>query len=90
MPNQIKDTNLDKKLNKFSGQALNVCKDQFCELDVNFIKDTSNYVDQYLHRSSVKEESLGNSRSPKIKRDLIEHEINKKIIFLIASCLIKP
>ena len=79
--NQIKDINLDKKLNKFSGQALNVCKDQFCELDVNFIKDTSNYVDQYLHRSSVKrEESFGNSRSPKNLRegDLIEHEINKK------------
>ena len=79
--NQIKDINLDKKLNKFSGQALNVCKDQFCELDVNFIKDTSNYVDKYLHRSTVKrEESFGNSRSPKNLRegDLIEHEINKK------------
>ena len=79
--NQIKSINLDKKLNKFSGKALMVCRDQFCELDVNFIENTSNYVDQYLHRSSVKrEESFGNSRSPKNLRegDLIEHEINKK------------
>ena len=79
--NQIKNSNIDKKLNKFSGQAINVCKNQFCEIDKSFIENTSNYIDQYLDRSSVKrQDPIGGSRSPKnlMEGDLLEHEINKK------------
>ena len=64
--NQIRESSIDKLLNKFSGQAINVCKNQFCEIDENFIENTSTYIDQYLHRSSVKRaDPIGGSRSPK-------------------------
>ena len=78
---QIREISLDQKLNKFSGKATGICREQFCDLDRSFIQETSLYIDKYLDRNTVaREDPIGLSQSPKNLRegDLIEHEINKK------------
>ena len=80
--NQIKEIELEKKINKYSGKGIAICKDEFCEVDKTFIEKTSLYIDNYLDKNldSLLVESKGITQSPKDLREgnLINHEINKK------------
>ena len=80
--NKIKEIELEKKINKFSGKGISICKDVFCEVDMNFIEKTSFYIDNYLDKNldRLLVDSQVFSKSPKDLREgnLINHEVTKK------------
>ena len=72
---------LEIKLSRYKGETLNQLKKQFCDLDKDFIENSSNYLNNNLYKSNdeclVEEPRQG--RSPKLFTEgkLIRHEEKK-------------
>ena len=84
---------LEIKLSRYKGETLNQLKNQFCELDKEFIKNTSIYLNNNLYKPNdeclIEEPSQG--RSPKLFTEgkLIRHEEKKSKRHLPLRLLFK-
>ena len=84
---------LEIKLSRYKGETLNQLKKQFCELDKEFIKNTSIYLNNNLYKPNdeclIEEPSQG--RSPKLFTEgkLIRHEEKKSKRHLPLRLLFK-
>ena len=84
---------LEIKLSRYKGETLNQLKNQFCELDKEFIKNTSIYLNHNLYKPNdeclIEEPSQG--RSPKLFTEgkLIRHEEKKSKRHLPLRLLFK-
>ena len=87
------ETSLEIKLSRYKGETLNQLKKQFCELDKDFIENTSTYLNNNLYKPNddclVEEPSQG--RSPKLFTEgkLIRHEEKKSKRHLPLRLLFK-
>ena len=84
---------LEIKLSRYKGETLNQLKNQFCELDKNFIENTSNYLNNNLYKSNdeclVEEPSQGRSPKRFTEGKLIRHEEKKSRKHLPLRLLFK-
>ena len=84
---------LEIKLSRYKGETLNQLKKQFCELDKDFIENTSTYLNNNLYKPNddclVEEPSQG--RSPKLFTEgkFIRHEEKKSKRHLPLRLLFK-
>jgi len=84
---------LEIKLSRYNGETLNQLKKQFCELDKDFIENTSTYLNNNLYKPNddclIEEPSQG--RSPKLFTEgkLIRHEEKKSKRHLPLRLLFK-
>ena len=78
--NQIKELSIEKKLNKYDGQAISECRDKFRRFDKEFIEDSSSYIDDYLHKDPsrllIETNTLGGPKDL-TEGKLIRYEIDK-------------
>ena len=84
---------LEIKLSRYKGETLNQLTKQFCELDKDFIQDTSNFLNKNLYKPNdeclIEEHNQG--RSPKLFTEgkLIRHEEKKSKRHLPLRLLFK-
>ena len=71
---QLKQVSIEEKINKFTGNAITACRNQFRKADPEFIENTSRYIDDYLNKdlSRLLIDTDNASKSPK---DLTEGKL---------------
>tara|TARA_Y100001933_G_scaffold184915_1_gene183737 strand:+ start:95 stop:5113 length:5019 start_codon:yes stop_codon:yes gene_type:complete len=83
--NQIKELNIEKKINKYDGQVLSACRENFIKFDQKFIQDSSAFIDDYLHKDPsrylIDTNTLGGPKDL-TEGKLINYEIDKTRKFL--------
>ena len=84
---------LEIKLSRYKGETLNQLKKQFCELDKDFIENTSTYLNNNLYKPNddCLVEAPSQGRSPKLFTEgkLIRHEEKKSKRHLPLRLLFK-
>ena len=78
--NQLKELSIEKKINKYDGQAISECREKFRRFDKEFIDDSSAYIDNYLHKDPsrylIETNTLGGPKNL-TEGKLIRYEIDK-------------